>query len=259
MAKIGRYSEYANYPARRYWDKDQNMSLSQAKILLEKINALYKSMALDQGEVTPIERDLMLSYVRQLYEAFLGLEAVSAPAPAKSRPAPPPPPPPPAPEPVVIAPPTPAPIPAPEPVVVAPPPPPTPAAPPPVAVVAPAPVPPPPTAPEPIAPAAEAAPPRIEALFERREARELSEKLGEQRIDDLTKAMAINDRLLYANDLFGKDMKGMNEILDKLNRMRNMDEAKPLLVSLASRYDWPNEERADTARAFIKLVRRKYQ
>ena len=105
---------------------------------------------------------------------------------------------------------------------------------------------------------AELAPPRIEALFEHKQARELSDKLAEQRIDDLTKAMAINDKLLYANDLFGKDMKGMNDVLDKLNHIRSMEDAKPLLVSLASRFDWPNDERADTARAFIKLVRRKF-
>lgn len=255
------------------------MSLTQAKILLEKINALYKSMSLDQGKVAPIERDLMLSYVRQLYEAFLDQEID---APAKATPvappappvvvAPPPPPPPPAPEPVVVtpppppapvAPPPPPPAPAPEPVVVAPPPPPPAPAPEPIPVQ-PVVVTPPP-APQPLAyeppvttTSAEAAPPRIEALFEKKEARELSEKLSEQRIDDLTKALAINDKLLYANDLFGKDMKNMNDTLDKLNRMRSMDDAKPLLVSLASRFDWPNEERADTARAFIKLVRRKY-
>lgn len=251
------------------------MSLTQAKILLEKINALYKSMSLDQGKVAPIERDLMLSYVRQLYEAFLEQDTeVPAKAAPVAPPAPPvvvaPPPPPPAPEPVVVTPPPapvappPPPPPAPEPVVVAPPPPPPPAP-------APEPIPvqpvvaPPPPAPQPLAyeppvitTAAEAAPPRIEALFEKKEARELSEKLSEQRIDDLTKALAINDKLLYANDLFGKDMKNMNDTLDKLNRMRSMDDAKPLLVSLASRFDWPNEERADTARTFIKLVRRKY-
>lgn len=46
------------------------MSLQQSKILLEKINSLYQSITLD-GEISTIERDLMLSYVRQFYEAIL--------------------------------------------------------------------------------------------------------------------------------------------------------------------------------------------
>ena len=47
------------------------MNLQKAKILLEKINALHRSMNMDQGNIASIERDLMLSYVRQLYEACL--------------------------------------------------------------------------------------------------------------------------------------------------------------------------------------------
>lgn len=46
------------------------MSLQQSKILLEKINSLYQSITLD-GEISTIERDLMLSYIRQFYEAIL--------------------------------------------------------------------------------------------------------------------------------------------------------------------------------------------
>jgi hypothetical protein len=59
------------------------MSLQQSKILLEKINTLHKSVEID-GKVSSIERDLMLSYVRQFYESFLAIganESISAPAP----------------------------------------------------------------------------------------------------------------------------------------------------------------------------------
>ncbi len=49
------------------------MDLQKAKILLEKINALHKSMSSDPRNVSAIERDLMRSYVRQLYEIFLDL------------------------------------------------------------------------------------------------------------------------------------------------------------------------------------------
>ena len=46
------------------------MNLQQAKIILEKINRLYQSMALDEKNIDVFEQDLMLSYVKQLYETF---------------------------------------------------------------------------------------------------------------------------------------------------------------------------------------------
>ncbi|NJN32900.1 MAG: hypothetical protein HC817_00200 [Saprospiraceae bacterium] len=47
------------------------MNLAQAKTTLEKIITLYKTMSADDKNISPIERDLMLSYIRQLYEVFL--------------------------------------------------------------------------------------------------------------------------------------------------------------------------------------------
>ena len=70
------------------------MNLAQTKIYLEKIIALYKSMSADERNISPIERDLMLSYIRQLYETCLDntpsvSAAVQTPAPVKPTPAPP--------------------------------------------------------------------------------------------------------------------------------------------------------------------------
>ncbi|MEO0728691.1 MAG: hypothetical protein AAFZ63_29415 [Bacteroidota bacterium] len=229
------------------------MDLQQAKILLEKINALQKSISLDKGEVSTIERDLMLSYIRQLYETYLSSEVSSAPAPKaktvapppppkiepapKKAAAPPPPPPPPAPEPKpepIVAPPKPAPEP--------------PAAKPaPVAQAAPSP-----------APAKSNVDPAINALFKHQAARELSEKLSQQAIPDLTRAMSINDKLLYSNELFGRDMARMNETLQKLNGLGSMDDAQNYLVDIAQKFDWTEDERSEVAQSFIKLIRRKY-
>jgi len=61
------------------------MDLQHARILVRKINSLFKSMEMDGSpQPTPIERDLMLSYLRQLYQTFLddaaeGKITVSAP------------------------------------------------------------------------------------------------------------------------------------------------------------------------------------
>lgn len=245
------------------------MNRTQAKILLEKINALHKSMDLDQGNITPIERDLMLSYLRQLYELFIQAgEAATAPAveddgsthkreasttPERPRPEPirrnpykppriieiPDPADPekkPATQSVRS---TPKPKPEPEPTKRRPP------------------------APEP-EPQKEKAPPvvadhsELNLLFEQRKATELSEKLGESPLPDLTKAMSINDRLLYTNQLFGKDRQHLDHTLQQLNRFSDMTQAKPLLLELARRHDWVDEEKQDVAKSFIKMVRRRY-
>ena len=231
---------------------------------------------MDDGEIASIERDLMLSYIRQLYEAFHQMDAGGAvattksqaakvkqnpdleitneapvqppvkkykppriieipdtvketPPPAPKKQAPPPPPPPkpapkpkpePKPEPPKVAPPTPKPAPTPT--------------------------------------AKGSSNPKVKALFVFKEAKELSEKLSAQPIKDLTKSMAINDRLLYTNDLFGKDNNALNAALKRLNGLGSMDQAQPLLEELAEQHNWTDEEKADTAMSLIKLVRRRY-
>lgn len=243
------------------------MSFSQAEILLGKIIALHKSMRLDDEAVSTIERDLMLDHLRKLYDIYLNISVEKGKKPATGAAAGSPPPPEAVSRPPV--PPPPAPAPPPPPVVIPPPPPvvtvpPRPAAPPP---------PPPVPQPRPAAqPAAAPAPPAattrptgvfsipssLSPLFEYRPSRELADKLGEQRVEDLSRALTINERQLYAHELFGKDHQGMLEIIGKLNQMRELDDALQLLVSLANRYNWVEEERMDIAKDFIRLVRRKF-
>lgn len=245
------------------------MDLQQAKVLLKKINTLHDSLSLDNGPIASIERDLMLSYIRQLYEAYLDasangkaggtsaktakqssgpeLEIVEAPAEKEATPEPPkrkytPPK-------IIEIPDTPA-----EPARVtqpAPPPPP----PKPVQKAAPAPAPRP--KPEP-AFSQGSSNPKVKALFEQRAAKELSEKLSLQPLKDLTKGLSINDRLLYTNDLFNKDANLFNAALKKLNDMNGMDEARLYLEDQAEQYNWTDGEKSDVASDFIKHVRRRF-
>ena len=69
------------------------MNLPQAKSLLEKIITLYKTVSADEKNISAIERDLMLSYTRQLYEAFSDStpSVLAAPKVAQAVVAPPPP------------------------------------------------------------------------------------------------------------------------------------------------------------------------
>jgi hypothetical protein len=248
------------------------MNLPQAKIHLEKIISLYKSLSADEKNISAIERDLMLNYIRQLYETFLEIPAnATASTPPKTVAPPPPPPKPEPPKPVYEAPKAPPPpvYEQPKPVVEAPKP-----APPPV-VEQPKPVyeqPKPvyqqPVAPPPPAPKPEAPKPinygnvssEVEALFEEIAGKELSDRLSNAPIADLTKAFGLNDRLLTQNELFGGNKSAFDETVKDLNNTGSFDTAKSYLIDLATRYNWAaNEDRKKQAKSFIKLVRRRFR
>ena len=244
------------------------MNLLQAKTQLEKIIALYKSMSADEKNISAIERDLMLSYIRGLYDNFLATTPVAtpteirqtvapkptvveAPPPVVERPKPTPPPPPPVYEqpkyvpPVVVE----------KPRVEAPPPPPP-------VVERPKPTPPP--TPEPVRYQAPSVPSNvsgdIQALFEESAGNELSDRLANTPINDLTKAFGLNDRLLMQNELFANNKAVFDEILKDLNNTSSFDSAQGYLVDFAKRYNWTaNPERQRHAKAFIKLVRRRFK
>ena len=237
------------------------MDLQQAKIILDKINRLYKSMQLDERNIDVFEQDLMLSYIKQLYDSFDD-EAVSAPTPIKrtvtrrARPVikeTPPPPPPPAPPVEVVRPAAPVvreqapPPPPPAPVVVEAP-----------KVVVPEPpkvyTPPPP----PPAPPAPTTNPEHEVLFEHQEAKELSERLSSQPIKDLNKAIGINEKILTVNELFDKDNAAYNSAIAQLNALPNFEAAKVTLSQLAEKHKWTQRNKKKKAQVFIKLVRRRY-
>jgi len=247
------------------------MDLQKAKIYLEKLNREFARMASDPDNIMRIDIDIMASYVRDLYDAVLSEDAGHAHrhetnTVRKPRVEPPPAPAPPV---VVAAPPAPAPP------VVVPPPPPVVVPPPlPVQTVAPAPppaqpvVPSPPTVehqPEPIvaAPAPkkyEAPSAAIEALFEEKEAKELSEKLSELPISNLTKAIALNDRLLLTSELFSGDGKAFEATIGAINGLESYEDAQAYLIdNCVVRYHWTDKKKAEPAKNFIKLVRRRFK
>ena len=256
------------------------MNLSQAKAQLEKIIALYKSMSADEKNISAIERDLMLSYIRSLYENFLDTtpsvstnndsrSTVTPPPPPPVQPRPavletPPPPPPVQPRPVVVETPPPPPPPVqPRPVVIETPPPP-PVQPRPVVVE----TPPPPPAPEPVRyqtptpsnTAISSGSAEIDALFDAPSDKELSDRLANTPINDLTKAFGLNDRLLMQNELFANNKAVFDEILKDLNNASSFESASGYLIGFAKRYSWTaNPERQKHAKSFIKMVRRRFK
>ncbi len=260
------------------------MELHKAKILLEKVFALYKSMSTDPANVSGIEKDLMRSYLRQLYEVFMDSPIATAPKtekppaeiikpapkltfsqpePALYKPAPTPltplKPEPPAPkEPKVEI------LPEVE-VEEEPPPPPSPvrrqhtAAPPP---------PPEHTAFIPPTPPAERLKPsppttvldeEMEDLFAFASAKELSEKLADSPIADIKKAMGLNERIFTVNELFGGEQAAFDHALAALQQFSSYDQAKQYLAqNVAAKYNWTSRDKKAKAKNFIKLVKRKF-
>jgi hypothetical protein len=241
------------------------MNIKQANIILEKINRLYKSMTLDPSNIDEFEQELMLSYIRQLHEAFSTTKKSKTKTKKKQKTELPPvvsfpktepkEEPKPKAEPKAVKPepkPTPPPAPKPKEVKVETPPPPAPAE------SKPKPAP----SPKPAAPkvaATSSANDDFSELFDFKEAKELSEKLSAMPIKDLTKAMGLNEKIFTINELFGGDSKAFDTALKTLNTFNSFDQAKAYLSdNFAGKYDWASKAHKKKAITFIKLVRRRY-
>ena len=204
------------------------MDIENARSLMRKINSLFANFDQENKPPASIERDLMLSYLQQLYAVFLEGKNTPAQVQPQSKTSP-------VPEPYTQPlPPKPEPKPEPKPV-------------PPVRE----------TRPEPIF-----VPPmgqdKLNVLFEFQKPTDLAGRLEETPIKDLTTAMSINDRQLYVNELFGRDHSALRDSLTILDRYDAFPAAKNFLISLAEQYNWAKEDRSEIARNFIKLVKRRY-
>lgn len=247
------------------------MNLTKAKILLDKINRLHRSMSLDEDNIAPIEKDLMRDYIKQLYDTFLVAESVDTPivvkkgnAAPKATYAPPPvrkkvvvatppPPPPPPPPPVVeeIAPPVQEEEPAPSVQK--------------IEKIKPAPVVFQPAVPKP-KPTRISTPPPVsmdpehEDLFAQDPKKgELSERLSLTPIQDINQAIGFNERIYNVNELFGADNTFYRNVIKDLNALSSFEEAKAYLsANVANKYDWTSRSKRTIAKKFIKIVRRRY-
>jgi hypothetical protein len=99
---------------------------------------------------------------------------------------------------------------------------------------------------------------QITKLFVIEKAKDISERLAMSPISDISKAMSINDRMLVSKDLFGKNGDLFNQTLISLNAYSDFDSAKELLMPIAQQFLWADEENKEKAENFIKLVSRRY-
>lgn len=268
------------------------MNLERAKNLVRKTGNLLDNVG---TRVSPVERDLLLDYVRQLYESILEPEQTPAPPPPRPRaqiidtplPSPPPAPPRPAalePSPAPApAPPRPQPTPrpqppkpriievpdslkhltaqqGPQPVVNRPVPPPPPAPTPKPPQPQPRPQPPSEPVPGPDLPTARReVPDSLNEVFRVEMGGDLADRLANAPLRDLTKAMGLNERMFTINELFGGNKASFDEALHTLNHLSSYEQAKVYLASnFALQHRWNSDDKLKKAQNFMKLVYRRY-
>jgi hypothetical protein len=96
-------------------------------------------------------------------------------------------------------------------------------------------------------------------LFEIDKGNEVSDKLSQSPISDLTRSMSINEKIFTVNELFGGNQTELDNILVALNGLSSYDEAKNILIrSVATKYNWSDANKSKKAQNFIKLVQRRY-
>jgi len=86
----------------------------------------------------------------------------------------------------------------------------------------------------------------------------LSGQLQKQPISDLLTAIGLNERYLYANELFGGNMEEFKEAMRRLNECENLEGAKSFCFEqLKKDYDW--EDDSELFQALMTLLERRFQ
>lgn len=85
----------------------------------------------------------------------------------------------------------------------------------------------------------------------------LGDKVSKQKLHDIKRGIGINERFLFANELFGGDMSAFSRAVEELNHVDSENDANRLLnENLATKYRWDDED--ETVLAFKSLVSRRF-
>ncbi|PKP46708.1 MAG: hypothetical protein CVT95_06655 [Bacteroidetes bacterium HGW-Bacteroidetes-12] len=85
---------------------------------------------------------------------------------------------------------------------------------------------------------------------------ELADKLKKTPIRSLKDAFSLNDRYLYANELFNKNMEAFNSTVKKLDECSSFTEATTLFNTLKNEWNWDDEN--DFHLQFLELLERRF-
>lgn len=103
------------------------------------------------------------------------------------------------------------------------------------------------------------APQEILDLFEFESTNELSDKLSRAPIEDLTKCMGINEKIFTVKELFGGDSSLFTKAMETMDKFTSLEQARDYLVEVvAVDQNWASEVNLKKATKFIKLISRRY-
>lgn len=96
-------------------------------------------------------------------------------------------------------------------------------------------------------------------LFQEAKVTDLSDKLAQTPIKDLTKAMGINEKIFTMQELFGNNQDHFNKVLTDLNNCPDYSAAKTYLMEeVIPRYNWTSDNKIKKAVTFVRMVRRRF-
>ncbi|MEE9440012.1 MAG: hypothetical protein V3V14_13485 [Saprospiraceae bacterium] len=99
----------------------------------------------------------------------------------------------------------------------------------------------------------------LEEIFNEIDVKELSDKIGQRPVSDLTKCMGINERIFTVKELFNNDTALFNKTMLDLNKLNNYDDAKSYLIkNIAITNNWGEKSKIKKANKFVKLISRRY-
>lgn len=101
--------------------------------------------------------------------------------------------------------------------------------------------------------------PELEEIFAEIQVNELSQRLSHSKIHDLTKAIGINEKIFTIQELFGGDNELYQTTINRLNTFTSYDEAKTYLANgVALDHQWSDANKLKKAMNFVKIVQRRY-
>jgi hypothetical protein len=96
-------------------------------------------------------------------------------------------------------------------------------------------------------------------LFQEAKVTDLSDKLANTPIKDLQKGMGINEKIFTIQELFSGNQDHFNKVISTLNECKNFNEAKSFMMEeVIPKYDWTSESKIKKAVTFIRMVKRRF-
>jgi hypothetical protein len=83
----------------------------------------------------------------------------------------------------------------------------------------------------------------------------LVDKLNNKPISNLTQALSLNEKYLYANEFFNKDLNAFLLMVKKINEAQNLQQAMQIFKTEVSK---ANDTENELVESFTKLIIRRF-